>query len=557
MVPHVAYPKPAQWLGHCLKQLGRTGLTLLMVSLLSGLGLSGCQNQGQPRSLLTEAAKPVVVPTIKTTSPAPASSPPLSQSESTIQEVDPPESIQQLRQATAAVSPQLTIVQPKAGEILQETAVSVILDLKGLKIFQDSDLALGPHLRLLLDDRVAQDIYSLDPPLKLDELEPGTHTLRVFAVQPWGESFKTARAYAQATFHVLAPDGHHQPNPDLPLLTYNLPQGRYTAEPILLDFVLQNAPLHLVAQEKADDDLLDWRIRCTINGQSFVLDRWQSLYLKGFHPGNNWVKLEFLDESGEPIANTFNTTVSLVNYQPDAEPKNDPLGQLIQGELSLADLQRIIDPTGQTKIPSLPKRDQAEPSQPQPDLAKPDQPQTSPPELDQVEPDQSESSQPQIDRAKPDRPDPSLPDPRSVKAPKAELGQPEIPEAKPIEAETQPSHKQLLPTESDQEQTVQSETPTPDDRPHQPSTPTTIEQAPSSTDATAVPALEEPPLSHEPRSEVPSPEPETPLIATPETPNSQASQPEPSELLPDKSSQPKQLQSSAPLVQPEPEAKVE
>jgi len=39
-------------------------------------------------------------------------------------------------------------------------------------------------------------------------------------------------------------------------------------------------PLHLVAQDNPNDDIADWRIRCTINGNSFVLDRWEPVYLK-------------------------------------------------------------------------------------------------------------------------------------------------------------------------------------------------------------------------------------------------------------------------------------
>jgi hypothetical protein len=69
------------------------------------------------------------------------------------------------------------------------------------------------------------------------------------------------------------------------VLTYSRPTGSYGAEPIMLDFYLTNAPLHLVAQENPDDEIADWRIRVTVNGESFVLDRWQPVYLKGFKPG--------------------------------------------------------------------------------------------------------------------------------------------------------------------------------------------------------------------------------------------------------------------------------
>ena len=116
---------------------------------------------------------------------------------------------------------------------------------------------------------------------------------------PGTKSFKNDGAYAQVTFHVFAKTQENSPDPKLPLLTYSRPQGAYGAEPILLDFYLTNAPLHLVAQENDKDDIADWRIRATVNGESFVIDRWQPLYLKGFKPGKNWVQLEFLDEKGQ------------------------------------------------------------------------------------------------------------------------------------------------------------------------------------------------------------------------------------------------------------------
>ena len=141
--------------------------------------------------------------------------------------------------------------------------------------------------------------------------------MRVFAARPWHESFKNAGAYAQTTFHIFTKTQHNNPDPTLPLLTYSRPKGTYGAEPILLDFYLTNAPLHLAATE---DNIADWRIRCTINEQSFVLDSWQSVYLKGFKPGKNWVKLEFIDGQGNTVENVFNSNIRTITY--DLESKD-------------------------------------------------------------------------------------------------------------------------------------------------------------------------------------------------------------------------------------------
>lgn len=258
-----------------------------------------------------------------------------------ISEASPPEVIQQLRELLEQYQPQVSIASPKPNEVLQDNTVSVQFNVKDLPIFKDEKLGLGPHLHVFLDDQPYQAVYDVSQPLVLKDLAPGTHTLRVFAGRPWHESFKNDGAYAQVTFHVFTKTPNHDPNPALPLLTYSRPQGKYGAEPIMLDFYLTNAPLHLVAQEDAKDDVSDWRIRVTVNGDSFTLDRWQPIYLKGFKPGKNWVQLEYIDERGQSIQNVYNNTARIFTYEPNG---NDTLAKLTRGELSLAEARGIVDP---------------------------------------------------------------------------------------------------------------------------------------------------------------------------------------------------------------------
>nr|WP_225938707.1 hypothetical protein [Kovacikia minuta] len=268
---------------------------------------------------------------------------------SKVSETSPPTVIQELGQALEDYQPQVTILHPKPNEVLSDNSVDVRFQVKDLPIFKDEKLGLGPHLHVLLDNRTYQAVYDINQPLVFADLEPGTHTIRVFASRPWHESFKNEGAYAQTTFHVFTKTEENRPDSALPLLTYSRPQGNYGAEPILLDFYLTNAPLHLVAQESAQDEIADWRIRCTINGESFVLDRWQPVYLKGFKPGKNWVQLEFLDEKGNLVNNVFNNTARVINYEPDGK---DSLSRLMRGELSLAAARGIVDPN---YVPEEPK----------------------------------------------------------------------------------------------------------------------------------------------------------------------------------------------------------
>ncbi|MEA5626836.1 hypothetical protein [Nostoc sp. UHCC 0251] len=283
----------------------------------------------------------------------------ISQISKQFSEVSPPSVIQELRTTLEVYQPQVTIVTPQADEVLQDNKVTASFQVKDLPIFKDPQLQLGPHLHVILDNQPYIPVYDLNQPLVLSDLSPGTHTLRVFASRPWHESFKNEGAYAQTTFHVFTKTDDNNPDPKLPLLTYSRPQSSYGAEPILLDFYLTNAPLHLIGKETANEEFSDWRIRSTINGESFIFDRWQAVYLKGFRPGKNWVKLEFLDNQGNSVKNAFNTTVRLIDYQPKGK---DTLSRIVRGELTADEVRPIVDPNYRRLTPSVEKKVEKQPS---------------------------------------------------------------------------------------------------------------------------------------------------------------------------------------------------
>ncbi|MER3432441.1 MAG: hypothetical protein C4288_03190 [Leptolyngbya sp. ERB_1_1] len=273
--------------------------------------------------------------------PKTAAKPTASKLAGKISEVSPPEVIQQLNQMLEKYQPQVSIVSPRQNEVLDDNTVSVRFTVKDLPSYKDEKLGLGPHLHVFLDDQPYQAIYDVSQPVVFKDLAAGTHTIRAFAGRPWHESFKNEGAYAQTTFHVFTKTPNNNPDPKLPLLTYSRPQATYGAEPILLDFYLTNAPLHIVAQEDDKDDVADWRVKVTANGDSFTLDRWQPIYLKGFKPGKNWVQLEYVDEKGNPIQNVYNNTARVFGYEPNGQ---DTLSKLVRGEIPFEQAAAIVDP---------------------------------------------------------------------------------------------------------------------------------------------------------------------------------------------------------------------
>lgn len=308
-------------------------LSFILIAAVLGMSLSSCNSPSGTSSL-----------------------PGLPKPSGRLVEVSPPAAIQELRKALEIYQPQVKIISPKSNEVLQDTSVSVRLQVNDLPLFQDEEWGLGPHLHFILDNQPYEAIYDAKQPILLEDLTPGTHTIRVFASRPWHESFKNEGAYAQATFHIFAKTSDNYPADPQPILTYSRPKGSYGAEPVMLDFYLTNAPLHLVARGDEEDNILDWQVRCTINGESFTFDRWEPIYLKGLKPGRNWVQLELLNEKGEPYSNVFNNTVRLINYESGG---TDTLSRLTRGELTAADVFKIVD---QNYVPPPPPAPEPEPT---------------------------------------------------------------------------------------------------------------------------------------------------------------------------------------------------
>jgi len=255
---------------------------------------------------------------------------------SLISEVSPPVAIAKLAKLFDQYSPTVKFISPQPDQVLLDNQVAVKIKVTDLPIFKNSELGLGPHVHVALDGQEYKALYDQEQSLIFDNLAPGTHTLRAFASRPWHESFKNKTAYDQVTFHVFTPTVENLPQPDQPLITYSRPVGTYGAEPVMLDFYIHNPAL-----AQADlEHIPDWKVRVTINNETFISDRWQSIYLKGLNVGRNWVKLELIDSKGLLIPNAYSSTAHLFTYQPNG---TDTLSRLTRGE-EISNIAAIADP---------------------------------------------------------------------------------------------------------------------------------------------------------------------------------------------------------------------
>jgi hypothetical protein len=302
--------------------------------LLLMIGMTGCSSPAESTSQRAVVTPDQNLSMLATRSAA------LATTDGSLSEVNTPTSISKLALNLEKFQPQVQILSPKSDATLTDDRVTIKLAVADLPLFKQLELGLGNHLHVVLDKQTYQGIYDLTKPLVFENLAVGTHTLRVFASRPWHESFKNDGAYAQVTFHVLTKTADNHPDPQQPLLTYSRPTGVYGAEPIMLDYYLTNAPSHPV-NPQSQDRVPDWRIRVTINEQRFILDRWAPIYLRGFKPGKNLVRLELLDDQGQPIANVYNDNFGIVTYDPHYR---DSLAKLVRGELEPNLAQQLVDP---------------------------------------------------------------------------------------------------------------------------------------------------------------------------------------------------------------------
>ncbi|MCH9713561.1 MAG: hypothetical protein K0U63_03310, partial [Cyanobacteria bacterium] len=268
-------------------------LLALLLALLLLLLSAGCSRQADGTS--TPARGPEALP---------ASAP-----TGRLQEVAPPGGVTQINDALAGRHPQVTITSPGQGTVLPPGPWQLELAVEDWPLSNDAVVGLGPHLGVQIDggptlrigDWGGADAGPGRLRLTLPELLPGSHLVTVYAARPWGEAVKRPGASAQRLVHRVSANPLSQPAPGSPQLLAVSPDGLASAEPVLIDWLLRDAPLQGLRSGDGH-----WRVRVSVNGDSFLVDQNTPLWLKGFRPGSNAVLLELLDGLGEPLNPPFN-----------------------------------------------------------------------------------------------------------------------------------------------------------------------------------------------------------------------------------------------------------
>jgi len=170
--------------------------------------------------------------------------------------------------------------------------------------------AKGQHIHLILNNEPYSAHYEAE---FMKNLEEGHYVALSFLSRSYHESVKSYGAYNVRQFTVGRTTGEDE-EADLtaPHMFYSRPKGTYVgddAKKVLLDFFLLNTEL----SEEGN------KVRATINGQEFMLDKWQPYFIEGQAMGEMSIKLELLDAEGNLIASPFNPVTRKVTLKASEE----------------------------------------------------------------------------------------------------------------------------------------------------------------------------------------------------------------------------------------------
>jgi hypothetical protein len=256
-----------------------------------------------------------------------------------LREVEPPGAVQQLHQALAKHHPQLSLISPLDGSQLKGGPLNLELKIEDWPLANDRELGLGAHVAIQIDDQAPVRISERNGnriTLELPPLSPGSHRFTAYAAYPWGEAVKTPGASLHWAVDQLRPLMGTQPKRDAPWLAIVSPAELGGDSPLLLDWLVWNAPLQNLRAGDAR-----WRLRITVNEDSFVVDQQDALWLQGIdnRKGINTVQMELLNGIGESLEPMFNNQLRVVPKRQNPKPI------WLQSSLNDSELARLLSET--------------------------------------------------------------------------------------------------------------------------------------------------------------------------------------------------------------------
>lgn len=217
------------------------------------------------------------------------------------------------------------VVSPQPEEVLPGPDVMVWIEAEGLDVRPGCN-----SVHVMIDNEPFAVKYDLSKPHCLHDVAPGTHTLRVYAANPYHEIIPGTLCVVP--FAVEYHDEENRPARGEPLLTYVLPQGEYRGidcGDILVNFAVSGAPL----------SRRGYRVQYYVDGRRFILYRQESAHLRDLAPGYHRIRMELVDEKERVVPGPFNVVERTILLSPEKElepPEKGPIARLssIQGPMT-------------------------------------------------------------------------------------------------------------------------------------------------------------------------------------------------------------------------------
>lgn len=156
----------------------------------------------------------------------------------------------------------------------------------------------GQHIHNIVDNEPYTAHYQTEFTKEMDE---GEHVVLSFISRSYHESLKHKGAFDLRKITVGRPTETMEFDESAPHMFYSRPKGEYVGPDqtgkVMLDFYLVNTDLSTTGN----------KVRATINGTEFMLDRWMPYIMEGLPMGENTIKLELVDNSGNVLPGPFNS----------------------------------------------------------------------------------------------------------------------------------------------------------------------------------------------------------------------------------------------------------
>ena len=352
-----------------------------------------------------------------------------------LQEVAPPGAVQQLRQNLQQHRPSLRLIDPSNDSIVTTDALELSFEIEDWPLSRDPELGLGPHVVLQIDNRAPLRLSESNGnrlKVRIDDLEAGSHRFSAWAAYPWGEAVQAPGASVQGRLHLWQKLQGTQPERDAPWLVPVSPAGEQGLQPLLVDWLIWNAPLQNLREGDGR-----WRLRISIDGDSFLVDHQEALWLKGSNSsGSHDIQMELLNGLGEPITPIFNN--QLIHLKAASGPKPGWMRPRLT-ESQLARLSGSPEPEVLEVVESSPEPPEKTEEKKQEKTERPrDLPQAEPKVEDEVETQTTAAPQPaareESDRQEPEPPlveQPLVEQPLAEQPSKSETARPTPPTPAP------------------------------------------------------------------------------------------------------------------------------